>query len=197
MLKRYTVYAHSLPDGRMYVGITCQSLKDRWKEGHGYSTKNRMGKAIEQYGWGAFTHKTIATNLSREQAQEIERNLIEFLDLTNPDKGFNEATGGNGGGMFGKHQSEEARRRISEARKRDGFSDEHRKHISESKKGIKHHRAKPVYQFTKNGVLINVWPYMNMAAEALQICKTSISACCLGKRPSAGGYIWAYEKEGV
>lgn len=197
MLTNYTVYVHSLTDGRMYVGITCQPLKNRWKNGRGYPATNHMGKAIAQYGWDSFSHKIIATNLSREQAQEIERNLIDILDLTNPDKGFNEAKGGMGGGMYGKHQSEEAKRKIGVARKRDGFTDEHRKHISDAKTGVKHHHAKPVYQYMKNGMLIGEWPYMNMAAEALQIKKASISACCLGKRPSAGGYVWSYKKEGV
>lgn len=195
--RKYSVYAHKNKiNGKMYVGITCQSVEDRWKCGKGYIKSSHMGRAIEKYGWDAFDHFVIVEDLNVEQAKQTEKMLVQLLDLTNPQKGYNEAVGGGGGGMLGKHQTEEAKKRISDARKRDGFTEEHRKHISESKKGVKHHNAKPVYQYSKDGRLLASWPYMGMAAESLNIKKESISACCLGKRPSAGGYVWTYEKKG-
>lgn len=195
---KYTVYAHkNKSNGKMYVGITCQSLIDRWKNGKGYIKTSHMGRAIEKYGWDGFDHFVIIEGLTVEQAKETEKVLISMLDLTNPQNGYNEAVGGGGGGMYGKHHSEDAKRKISEARKKDGFTEEHKRHISESKKGAKHHMAKVVYQYSKEGVLLGEWPYMNMAAESLNIKKESISACCMGRRPSAGGFVWSYERKGV
>lgn len=193
----FTVYAHkNKTNGKMYIGITCQKLKDRWKNGLGYTLNSHMGRAIQKYGWDSFDHLIIATGLSNEKAKEIEKSLVDLLDLTNPEKGYNEAKGGGGGGMYKKHHTDEVKKRISEARKINGFSEEHKKHISEAKKGTRHHMAKPVYQYTKEGEFVGEWLYMNMAANALQIKKESISACCLGKRPSAGGYVWTYQRRG-
>ena len=53
--------------------------------------------------------------------------------------------------------------------------------------------GKPVYQFTKNGEFIKEWRSGKYAQEQLNICH--ISACCLGKRKTAGGYVWRYKKE--
>ena len=193
----YSVYIHTHREsGKSYVGITCQRPEKRWKKGKGYSQNFRFGKAIAEYGWESFDHQIIVRGVTLKKAREIEKNLIDMFDLTNPQKGFNDATGGGGSGMYEKHQSEDAKRKISEARKRIGFTEEHKRHISESKTGLNHHLAKPVYQYTRNGEFVGEWPYMNMASEVLHINKSSISGCCLGRRPTAGGYVWSYMKRG-
>lgn len=195
-MKSYTVYKHTNKiNGKIYIGITSQkNVEDRWKNGKGYGTQH-FGRSIAKYGWDNFEHSVIAEGLSKEDACEMERILISAYDSTNRDKGYNETLGGDGGGMYGKHHTEEAKNKISEARKRDGFTDEHKRHISESKRGSKHHYAKKVYQYTKEMEFVKEWSYMSEAAKELDICKTSISMCCLGQRPSAGGYIWRYEIE--
>jgi hypothetical protein len=192
----YTVYAHiNKINGKAYVGITCQKVKDRWKNGNGYACM-KFSRAIKKYGWDNFKHIVIIENLEQYTAYETEKALIAAFDLTNPQKGYNEACGGASGGMTGKHHTDSAKAKISKARKINGFSAEHRKHISEAKRGVKHHAAKKVYQYTKGGEFVREYSYMNEAAELLKIKKTSISACCKGKRPSAGGYVWTYEKRG-
>ena len=193
----YSVYAHKHKDsGKTYIGITLQNPKDRWENRMAYTKTSHFGRAIAKYGWDAFEHVIIVSGVSEEAAKEIERSLIATFELTNPDKGYNEAAGGGGGGFLGHHHTKDARRRISEKLKVHEFTETHRKRISEAKGGIKHHFAKTVYQYTKDGNLVGKWPYMNMAANALNICKESISACCKGKRPTAGGYIWTYNEKG-
>ena len=194
-LNNYTVYAHkNKTNGKVYVGITSQNVEDRWKNGFGYHGMH-FERAIKKYGWDCFDHIIIKTGLNEYQACEMEKALIKIFDLTNPQKGYNEAVGGFGGGMNGKHHTQEAIIKIREARRRNGFSDEHKKHISESKQGIKHHMAKKVYQYTKDGLFIKEWDYMGMACKELGIQKTNISQCCSGKRPSAGGYLWSYTRK--
>lgn len=194
-MRTYTVYKHvNKTNGKVYVGITCQKAKDRWGKGGKYQTQH-FGNAINKYGWDGFDHIIIAEQLSKEDACEMERLLIKAYDSANPQNGYNETLGGDGGGMYGKHHTEDAKRKISEARKKNGFTDEHRLHISESKQGTKHPSAKKVYQYTKDMKFIKEWSYMSKAAKELDICKTSISLCCLGQRPSAGGYIWSYKKQ--
>ena len=193
----YTVYAHKNKiNGKAYVGITLQNPKDRWENGQAYVKTSHFGRAIAKYGWDSFEHIIIVSGISEEAAKEIERSLVETFELTNPDKGYNEAAGGGGGGFLGRHHTDEAKEQIRAKMKERKFTDAHRQHISDAKKGINHHNARTVYQYTKDGRLVGAWPYMNMAANALIISKTSISACCLGKRPSAGGYVWSYNKKG-
>lgn len=191
----FSVYAHiSKNTGKAYVGATNQTPQRRWKSGKGYSKTSRFGQAITKDGWDAFDHIVLYQCDEMALAKELEKRIISVFNLTNPANGYNETPGGDGGGMLGKHQAEDARKRISDARKRDGFTEEHKRHISESKTGIKHHHAKPVYQYAKDGTFIKKWDYMTHAAEDLHIQSTAISACCLGKRPSAGGYVWDYRE---
>lgn len=44
--KTYKVYKHVFPNGKVYIGITSQSLDSRWNSGKGYGN-NLVGKAIK------------------------------------------------------------------------------------------------------------------------------------------------------
>lgn len=55
-------------------------------------------------------------------------------------------------------------------------------------------RAKPVYQYSLDGVLIKEWGCTKDVDRALNYDFRNISACCLGKRPTAYGYKWSYTK---
>lgn len=43
--------------------------------------------------------------------------------------------------------------------------------------------------------IIKIWDYIKEASGSLNIAGTSISACCRGKRKTAGGFIWRYYEE--
>lgn len=195
-MEYYTVYLHTNKiNGKKYIGMTCQPPEKRWKNGNGYKNNNSFLSDIEKYGWKSFEHKIIASNLSEIEASVIERIIIELFNLVDKENVYNKMIGGLKSGMKGKHHKESTKEMISSARKKGGFSEEHKKHISEAKKGINHHFAKPVYQYKKDGTFLKKWDYMTKASETLNICKTSISSCCLGHRKSAGGYVWSYEKK--
>lgn len=59
---------------------------------------------------------------------------------------------------------------------------------------IRDANSKAVYQYDINGVLMNQWPSFTIAAQALNILRTSISCCVSGRSKTAGGYIWKKEK---
>lgn len=194
---KWVVYKHTnRTNGKMYVGITSQNVKDRWGKGSKYHSQY-FGNAIKKYGWDGFDHSIIASGLTKEDACEMESILIKTYDLTNPKKGYNMTLGGEGGGMYNKHHSDEAKDKIRAARIRNGFTEEHKRHISESKQGVKHHMAKPVYQYSKGGEFIRKWDYMNEAAKELHLIRGNISNVCLGRVKTCGGFIWTYEYKGV
>lgn len=193
-MNNYTVYAHiNKINHKAYVGMTCQKPTNRWKNGKGYSNLDFCDD-IKKYGWDCFEHIIVKSNMSEIEAKELEKAIIKVFDLMNPINGYNKTVGGDKAGMKDKHQNEKTRMKISDARKKRGFTKEHCQHISESKKGTNHHFAKKVYQYKKNGDFVKEWSYMNEASKTLNICKSSISSCCLGLRQSAGGYVWSYER---
>ena len=117
----------------------------------------------------------------------MERILIKSHRSNDPNFGYNQTIGGDGGGMYNHHHSDSAKEKISIARKNSGFSIDHKRHISESKSGINHHFAKKVYQYTKNGEFIREWDYMSEAAKTLNINKGNIAEVCCKHRKTAGG----------
>lgn len=73
--------------------------------------------------------------------------------------------------MFGKHHSEEIRKKIRE-----------------------NNPSKPVLQFSKDGELIAEYLSTREAERQTGCNHSSICECCKGKQKSAGGYIWKYKK---
>lgn len=71
-----------------------------------------------------------------------------------------------------------------------------RKHISTSHQGVLLNHpdfSKQVYQYSKDGIFIAVYPSTQEAYRQTGISQGSISKCCNGKKyKSAGGYIWKY-----
>lgn len=192
----YCVYCHTNKiNGKKYIGITKQTPDKRWKNGNGYSSQH-FSRAIQKYGWNNFEHTILMINLTKNQACYYERFYIKKYETTLPEKGYNETLGGDGGGMYNKHHTQEAREKISEARKIIGFSETHKRHISESKTGVKHHLARPVYQYSKDGTFIKKWEYMNEAAKSLNLSRGAISNVCLGRAKTSGGFVWTYEDRG-
>lgn len=191
----YCVYMHkNKKNGKAYIGMCKEStVYKRWASGHGYYEQKQFGDEIKNFGWDAFEHLFLYKNLTLEEAEQKEIECIEKYETRNPEKGYNISRGGLKF-FLGLHHSEKSKFAISEKLKTYEKTQEHRKHISEHKQGVLHHMAKPVYQFQKDGKFVREWEYMSKAAKELKIQKTNISACCLKKVPSAGGYIWRYER---
>lgn len=54
---------------------------------------------------------------------------------------------------------------------------------------------KKVYQYSLDNILINTFRSAAEASLHLSIDSSSISACCRGKRKSAGKFIWSFKKK--
>ena len=131
------------------------------------------------------------SGLSLDDANRIEMEMIEKYRTDDPEFGYNVSHGG-AASFKGLHHTDDAKRRIAEGLRAYKITEEHRRHLSESKRWDKHPAHKRVYQLTKDGNLIKEWKCMQQACDEIGICKNNVSACCLGKRPSAVGYKWTY-----
>lgn len=110
----YCVYMHTNKiNGKKYVGQTVHGDRPhkRWDNGNGYKKCPYFYRAIQKYGWDNFEHEIIANNLTPQEADNFERLLIEKLNTTNHDNGYNLEPGGT----KNKTLSEETKKRISES----------------------------------------------------------------------------------
>lgn len=92
-------------------------------------------------------------------------------------------------------KTEETRKKLSEANRGKIFSEEHRKHISESKKGVyagkNNPRARKVL-CVETGVIFDT---IKEAGEFIGGSPKNIITCCRGRLKTSGGYHWQYVEE--
>lgn len=128
----YSVYKHTFPNGKVYIGITSKNPEDRWRNGFGYYSQPLIYNAIKKYDWNNIKHEILLDGLTKEKAEQKEIELIAQYKSNNRDFGYNVS---NGGECVGKH-SEETKRKISEKTKgKWNHSEETKRKMSESKKG--------------------------------------------------------------
>lgn len=163
-MKTYCIYKHTLPNQKVYIGKTCD-VKRRWRACN-YVGNWFFYNAIQEYGWENITHEILEDNLTLEEANEKEKYYVALYQSTNSQYGYNLRAGGAGDGAM--------------ASKTEKFKE----------------RYKRVYQYTLEGDFVAEWNNLTLAAESCGgINKiTGISQCCNGKRKTAYGFQWRYEK---
>lgn len=92
----YTVYMHTTPNGKRYIGITAQTVERRWQNGYGYAYggNDYFFNAIRKYGWDNIKHEILFEGLTKYEAEEKEIELIAKYNTTSREHGYNHETGG-------------------------------------------------------------------------------------------------------
>lgn len=126
--RTFYIYCHTAPNGKRYVGQTCQRPERRWGEGRGYRGQEHFKRAIDRYGWDNFEHVVLCSVSSKEYADFLEQWFIEKWDTFNPEHGYNHTKGG--GGCLGHELSAEGLLRLRQANMGRVLSGDHRKKIS-------------------------------------------------------------------
>ena len=85
----YSVYKHTFPNGKVYMGMTKGDVEKRWQHGHGYKAQKLIFNAIVQYGWENVKHEVLHCNLSKEEAEKIEIDLITEFQSYKCNFGYN------------------------------------------------------------------------------------------------------------
>lgn len=207
MEKTYTVYKHTCPNGKCYIGITCQGVEKRWNYGRGYDTQ-LFGKAIRKYGWENITHDILFSGLTLEEAYQKERESIENCKSFDQRFGYNCDKGG--AGAEGHSVSAETRLWMRE-HTREMWNDErirerlleHLKQLNQSRVGTKMppevvrksaiSRGRKVAQIGEDGETVEVFLTAMDAARSMGAKNnTLIIRCCKNPQYSAYGYKWKY-----
>lgn len=110
----YLIYKHTnLINNKVYIGQTCQKTRQRWNYGGGYRHNAHFYAAIKKYGWNNFKHEILFTNLTKQQADELERQLIAEYNACDSQYGYNVARGGATNTKYASvEEAEQARKRI-------------------------------------------------------------------------------------
>lgn len=202
----YSVYMLTVPDGRKYVGATSMPVKQRWNHGNGYRFCHPLWDVICELGWDAIGKEVVGESLTEDEASGLEQKLIAEYQTTNPLFGFNQEAGGL---RSGKAIPEAIRLRQSENRKGEKnpnfgkhFSEEHRRKLSESNSGQKRSaetcyrigkaKERAVAQYALSGQLLAIYPSGKEAAMVTGAQAGHISKVCKGQRKSASGYVWKF-----
>lgn len=219
----YTVYKHTMPNGKVYVGITKQKTERRWKNGNGYKRNKHFYSAILKYGWDNIKHEIVCTGLSKWQAGKVEQSLIKYFGSTNPDNGYNNSVGGECGALGhkvstdarqeiseaikGTHHCAKTRQKISEATKRSYLNHpERRRKISEAHKGthLSQETRRKISEATKGKHLTKavvcvetgiLYRSVTEAAKATSAAQGAISNAARGFAKTSGGYHWKYAED--
>lgn len=213
---KYTLYKHTAPNGKIYIGITSTKPEDRWKSGTGYVKNKHFYSAIKKYGWKNIRHEILLTDLTQEEAFEKEIELIKKYKSNEREFGYNHGIGGEHGST-GTKWSEESRKHHMEAilSKPRTPSDETKKKISESLKkyysenpwkkrkpggnrtGNRTHnggKKKKVLCVETGDIFLGAKAAANWAGLK---SRQNIYYCCCNveNRQTAGGYHWKYYYE--
>lgn len=207
----YSVYKHTAPNGKVYIGITFRNPETRWQHGTAYKHNVYFTNAIEKYGWDNFTHEILFEGLTKEQAEANEIELIAFHKSNDRRYGYNIENGGN---HNGKH-SEETKRKISLAQKGKPRPESHRVKSAEEREKLRfanlgNHNAKGCHRSEKHkeilrklkskcviqcdvdGKPISKFSSLAEAEKKTGISKGNICEQIHGRRNFAGGYRWKY-----
>lgn len=191
ILKKRGVYQiKNLVTNKIYIGSTITSFIYRWRQ---HQSKLKMGKhenahlqsSYTKYGDSNFEYTVLYVGVSLEDIRIKEQELIDSLDSSNPDKGYNldpvvdrhirsEETkrkmsasrkgkcSGSSNGFYGKTHSEEVRNRIRQARLGKKMSDVTKAKMAEKRK----------IKVRINGV---IYPSIKEAAQELGMSKATLS----------------------
>lgn len=238
------IYCWTSPSGKKYIGQSVNLKKRKsnflnFKRGYTSTGYNKINNARKKYNKESDWKYDILEYCLEDRLDEREIFWISYFNTV--EEGYNSEYGGGtnkiisddtrrklsekkkdvyvgeNNPFYGRHHSEETRKRISESHKgketwmkgkhhseesrkkisiaKSNPSEETRRKISESNKGRKPVNRKPVLQYSKEGEFIREFETVTSASIELGIEITHICAVCKGKLKTSGGYKWKYKDE--
>lgn len=120
-------------NNKKYIGQSV-NISARFRHHKNKLRKNEHRNSYLQHAWNKYGEENFIFNViitcDENKLDELEMFYISTYDTCNRNHGYNIDNGGNSN----RHLSEETRKKISEARKKENLSDETRKKMSNSAK---------------------------------------------------------------
>ena len=220
MEKKSGIYMWTSPSGKSYIGQSVDlTMRKRifCTFNHTYGG-NKINCARKKYSHKSLWNYKVLEYCGVDKLDERERYYIELYDTIN--NGYNCESGGHENKiisdevkrklseamkgkrcgekhpLYGKHLTEEQKRKMSKAKKGENnpmygkhLTDEHKRKISKAHDNVKI----AVSQYTIEGVFIASYESIHEAQRLTNIDKKTISRCCRGIQKTAGGFKWAFK----
>lgn len=209
----YYVYIHIFPNNKKYIGITSQIPQRRWRYGNGYKNQEMLARAIKKYGWNNIEHIILFENLTQEEAEQKEIELINKYKTNIRKFGYNIEAGGSC--SRGYHLSKKTREKMSKSRtgKNNWLYGKHisgdvKKKMSiahigkcdikavregaKKRMGVNAYNSRKVIQCDKKGNKIKIYDSLADAYRTTNTRVQDIYNCCKGRQKTANGFIWKY-----
>lgn len=174
MTNNWSVYMHTTPSGKRYIGITSIDPEKRWNGGISGYKGQVFELAIKKYGWENIKHEVLFSGLSKEEASAKEKELIATYKTDKSSHGYNVSSGGVSEKAFSEH----TKRQMSLS------------HADVS--GNKNPRARKVMCLDTN----EVFETIKEAASKYNVDPSCISDCCTGKHKTCLGLRFQYYDRG-
>lgn len=190
----YILYIHqNLINGKRYVGITNNPRKRWYGKGKKYENCPRFASAIKKYGWDSFKHIIVASGLTLEQANAVEKAYIERYRTQEAEFGYNIQPGGNFvPSMLGRHHSEETKKKMRGSQLGRVISEEQKAHHSQVMTGKMVGKLNPKSRAVRCINTGEVFESQRIASEIKGVGQSKISLCCQHKRNHTKGLMWEY-----
>ena len=213
----YTVYKHTAPNGKVYIGITSNKLNVRWRNGDGYKQNKHFYSAILKCGWENMKHEVLFSGLTKETAAQKEMELIAQYKSNQREYGYNNSIGGEYGSLGSRHNlSLLTRKRMSDSRKGNKnyfFGKTHtkevRKLLSKLKQGkTPPNKGKQCPNNIKTKIMMSnpyrkkvmciettkIYNSIHEAARTNNLDRKNLSRCCrkIKYYNTVGGYHWEF-----
>ena len=140
-----------------------------WYLGNGYAYASINGSVLSMHSLIMKTPKGMHTHHINEDKLDNRRRNLKVLTVKEHFKSRRPYKG-EGNPFFGK------------------------KHKEVSKQSIALTQSNPVCQYTMYSIFVAVYPSIIEAERQTGISNGNISSVCSGKRKTAGGYIWKFER---
>lgn len=214
----YSVYKHTAPNGKVYIGCTSQRPAQRWQRGRGYMYNADFFSDILRYGWDNIQHEVICVCDNKISAHRVETALIAQYKSNDARYGYNVSIGGAGRTQVGKPvvciDTGVVYETAKDAEKSTGANCMHIggccRHERRYAGGLRWAFAddydainappQPRKRYSRNGLRVlcietgTIYVSASVAAEITGVVCSGINRACRGERKTAGGYHWKYIK---
>lgn len=138
--KTFSVYVHTCPNMKRYVGITsCIPAYRRFgKNGNRYQNNAHFWSAIQIFGWESIKHEIVAEGLTLEEASNMEIELIAKYKSADSNYGYNHTLGGNWG-----QPTNEVRIKLSKIKRLQWCNPDFRRKVIEGNKSAIRPKCSP------------------------------------------------------
>lgn len=196
--KRYCVYKHTSPSGKVYIGITCKkNPKDRWNNGKAYKNPY-FNQAIAKYGWDNFKHEILAKDLSEKDAAQMEIDLIKQYRANDREYGYNLTVGGEVTSENHDYNMSMIRCRSNMMRGLWESGKLNETNARKNKPPVLNNipsNKRAVLQYTKDGEFVARYESATECSKHNDCSTALIIANCNGRTKTAKGYVYKYETE--